>query len=252
MLHRFVKLLPQTNSQLLRLAVVGLVMAYLWFAVNYLRGAISGEYFFGVLSFVLWLPLAAGLWTLMPWARYLSLTILWLIVIGTPTLVGPWEAINGDAPPLPIWEQLMSSVAPMFIPAALCIEVLYAYKREFRWRAIEEENRPPTKLPRSWILWCLGVFGTPILLVALLNLDVRLAGGCISPPGHGSRYSQALRDISLWICVIAGLALFLRAAPANADWRNRVVRSLVYIAGMLWFYSNARGYLMVYFNLCWP
>ena len=248
------KVLPQTNSRLLRVAVVGLVMGCLWFAVNYLLEAISGQSQWGALSLIVWLPLAAGLWSLREWARFLSLVILWLIIVAAPTVVGPWKAINGDAPPLPIWGQLMHSVAPVFIPAAFFIEILYAYKREFSWsrvsQAIEAADRPPTMLPRSWFLWCLGVFATPILLVALLNLDARLAGGCISPLDHGPRYSQALRAISPWVCVISGLVVFLRAAPANAGWRDRVVRSLIYIAGMLWFCSNARGYLMVYFNLC--
>ena len=92
------------------------------FAVTYLRLAFFDQYYFGVLSLVLWL--------LAPWARYLSLSILWLIIFAAPMMLGPWEAINGDVPPLPVWEQLMYSVAPLFIPAMFCVQVLHAYKGE--------------------------------------------------------------------------------------------------------------------------
>ena len=251
------KLLPQTDVRLLRFVVLGMVTACLWFAVTYLRLAIFDRYYFGVLSLALWLPLAVGLWLLMPWARYLSLSILWLIIITIPTVVGPWEAINGDAPPLPVWEQLMHWVAPVFIPAAFCIEVLYAYKGEFSWprasRPVEGAGYVPTMLPRSWILWCTGVFVMPALLVALLNLDMRLAGGCISISptfGHGPHYHRVFREISALVCGILGLLAVLRATPAGASWCNKVVRALTYTAGMLWFGSNVVGYLTVFGNLC--
>lgn len=251
------KLLPQTDVRLLRLAVLGMVIACLWFAVTYLRLAIFGQYYLGVLSFILWLPLALGLWLLMAWARYLSLSILWLIIFAAPMMVGPWEAINGDAPPLPVWEQLTYSVAPLFIPAVFCIEVLYAYKGEFSWsrasRPVVGGGYASTMLPRSWILWCTGVFVIPVLLVALLNLDMRLAGGCISISptfGHGPRYHRVLREVSVWVCVILGLLVVLRAAPASASWCNKLVRALTYTAGMLWFDSNVVGYLRVFGNLC--
>jgi hypothetical protein len=252
-----VKFLPQTDVRLLRFVVVVMVIACLWFAVTCLRPATFDQYYFGALSLVLWLPLAVGLWLLMPWARYLSLSVLWLIVIATPTVVGPWEAINGDAPPLPVWEQLMYSVAPLFIPAVFCIEVLYAYKGEFSWprasRPVEGVGYAPTMLPRSWILWCTGMFVIPVLLVALLNLDMRLAGGCISISptfGHGPRYHWVFREGSVWVCAILGAFVVLRAAPASASRCNKIVRALAYTAGMLWFGSNVVGYLTVFGNLC--
>lgn len=67
----------------------------------------------------------------------------------------------------------------------------------------------------------------------------------MSPAAHqGSPYSR-----SLWISAVlacgAGLLVFLRAAHAKASRLNRVVRTVIYRAGMLWFYSNFSNYLML-------
>ena len=148
---------------------------------------------------MLLLPLAAGLWLLMPWARYLSLFLLWIIVFVTPFNVGPFAVVDGDSPPLPIWEQLMYLVAPLVIPSMFFIEVLCAYEPEFRRSRVSETTpalrTTPALVPRSWVLWCMAVFAIPVLLVAFLNLDIRLMGGCLpmSPAPHQeSPYSRSL------------------------------------------------------------
>ena len=245
------KLLPQTDVRLLRIVVVCMAMGSLWYAGTYLRAAASGQYYVGVFGFVLLLPLAAGLWLLMSWARYFSLFVLWAVVFVAPFNVGPFAVVDGDSPPLPIWEQLMYLVAPLVIPSVFFIEVLCACKAEFRWRRVSEATpalrTTPALVPRSWVLWCIAVFAIPVLLVTFLNLDIRLRGGCLpmSPAAHqGSPYSR-----SLWISAVlacgAGLLVFLRAAPAKASRLNKVVRTIIYCAGMLWFYSNVSNYLML-------
>ncbi len=245
------KLLPQTDVRLLRIVVVCMAMGCLWYAGTYLRAAASGQYYLSVFAFFLLLPLAAGLWLLMLWARYLSLFLLWGIVFFTPFNVGPFAVVDGDSPPLPIWEQLMYLVAPLFIPSVFFVEVLCAYKPEFRWRRVLEATPPPRTIPalvpRSWVLWCMAVFAIPALLVAFLNLDIRLMGGCLpmSPAAHqGSPYSRSLWISSILACGV-GLLVFLRAAPAKASRLNMVVRTIIYCAGMLWFYSNVSNYLML-------
>ena len=59
---RLAKWLPHTDIQLLRLVVIGLATGCVWLAVVYFKGAIDGQLFLGLLTFVLWLPLAVGLW----------------------------------------------------------------------------------------------------------------------------------------------------------------------------------------------
>lgn len=244
------KLLPRTDVRLLRVVVVCMTMGFLWYAGTYLRAAASGHYYVGVFGFVLLLPLAAGLWVLMSWARYFSLFLLWALVFFAPFNVGPFAVVDGDSPTLPIWEQLIYLVAPLVIPSVFFIEVLCAYKLEFRWGGVSEApalRTTPALVPRSWVLWCISVFAIPVLLVALLNLDIRLMGGCLPmpPAAHqGSPYSR-----SLWISAVlacgAGVLLFLRAAPAKASRLNKVVRTIIYCAGILWFYFNVSNYLML-------
>ena len=232
------KLLPQTRSLPSRVVVMSMTVGCLWFAVAFLRMAIAGQYSYGVWSFVLWLPLATGLWLLMPWARYVALLILWTLVIGLPTGVGPFEAMNGDSPPGSVWEPLMYTVAPLFIPSAVLIELLYAYRGEFT----AGPERPATMLPRSWLLWFAAMFAVPALLAQLLTLNVQRNGGCI-PLEPALRHEGGY--VWSFLCVALGLLAFLCAAPPAASRLNKAVRALVYVAGMLYFCSNISGYLFV-------
>jgi len=243
---RLAKWLPHTDIQLLRLVVIGLATGCVWLAVVYFKGAIDGQLFLGLLTFVLWLPLAVGLWLLKQWARFLALTVLWLMVFVVPFgQVSAMAVVDGDLPPLPIWEQLMYRVVPLVIPAMFFIEVLHAYGSEFQWpdgsaAAANSIIGRPTP-PRSWLFWCLGVIATPALLVVLLNLDIRLKGGCIPIDAQG--HSWLLWTILPLVCVVLGLLVFLRAAPADVTRLNRTVRGLAYAAGMLLFYVDISSYL---------
>ena len=246
---RLVKWLPQTDIKLLRLVVIALATGSLWCAVIYFQRAIDGQLFLGLLTFVLWLPMAVGLWLLKQWARFLALTVLWLMVFIVPFgQVSMMAVVDGDFPPLPIWEQLMYRVAPIVIPAMFFIEVLHDYGSEFRWplgsaAAANSATARPNP-PRSWLFWCLGVIATPALIVVLQNLDIRLKGGCMQIDEQG--HSWLLWSILPVVSVVVGLLAFLRAAPAGASRTHRTVRALAYIAGMLLFYGDTSGYIGFY------
>ena len=159
-------------------------------------------------------------------------------------------AVDGDEPPLPIWEQLMYRVVPLVIPAMFFIEVLYAYGCEFQrspGREVGASNSTakPTP-PRSWFLWCLAVIGTPALLVALLNLEIRLEGGCL-PLGAKNQqaHGQPLWIITPMICVALGLLLYLNAIPSTASRPNKIIRAVVYTGAILLFYGDVSSYLEI-------
>jgi hypothetical protein len=190
------------------------------------------------------------------WARLLALFVLWFIVI---VIGGPFgelsvfAAINGEAPPLPILEQLMYRVVPFVIPAAFFIEVLYAYRSEFKRRYILETDSPlPPILPKSWLLWSVSIVAIPLLMVLLLNLAKDQHGGCIPFPtsGHGGYWKdEGIWHIPAIACALVGLVVFMRAAPADASKINRIVRALIYSTGMLLFHGEVFSYVQ-YANMC--
>jgi hypothetical protein len=240
------RLLPRTNVELLRIAVIGMVLGCAWCNVQYFRSSIV----VGAVSLVLWVPLAVGLWRLLRWARLLALLILYLFVFTSFYNVSSFAVSDSAAPPLPIWQQLVELVAPVAIPSVFFIEMLHAYKDEFRWLSdswVKADRSTPQLLPpRSWLMWCLAVFGVPVITVALLNLDIRLLGGCI--PFAASVSGEQERAVDLWHIpplagVTVGLLVFLLAAPKDVSNINRMIRALVYAAGMLWFYACVSSYL---------
>jgi hypothetical protein len=240
------RLLPRTHSLLLRLAVIGLAAACVWLSAVAISRGTSGEPGFAVLSLMLWLPLATGLWLLMPWARVLALVILWVLVFSVPFgEISAVATINAPEPPGPIWEPLLYRVAPVVILAAFFIEVLRAYKAEFRRPHVTDAEATGSRLllPRSWFFWCLAVVAAPSVLVELANFEVELNGGCVSA-------SLSFRSVPALACVGVGTLLFLRAAPASANWRQRIVRAVVYALAALSLLWNVQGYLMVLTNLC--
>jgi len=240
------RLLPHTNVGLLRVAVIGMVLGCAWCDVQYFRSGIP----VGAVTLVLWVPLAVGLWQLMRWARLLALIILYIFVFTSFYNVSSFAVIDGAAPPLPIWQQLVELVAPVAVPSVFFIEMLHAYKDEFRLvsdSSVKPERTTPQLLPpRSWLMWCLAVFGIPAIIIVLLNLDIRLLGGCI--PISASVSGEQERAVDLWRIpplagVTVGLLIFLFAAPKDASKTNRMIRALVYAAGMLWFYASVSSYL---------
>lgn len=254
------RLLPDTNEPSLRVAVIGMAMGCVWFAANGLLLAHSGNLSAGVVPLILFPPLALGLWRLLQWARLMALFILWFLVI---MVAGPFgelsvfAEINGEAPPLPIAEQLMSRVAPFVIPALFFIEVLYAYGMEFsRGRVAEADARSSLRPmpPRSWTLWCFAVVAVPALMALLLEFAKDQHGGCI--PFPTSNHSGYWKDAGVWhipaiACVLVGLLAFMRATPVDASKINRIVRALIYSAGMLLFHGEIFAYVQ-YADMCHP
>jgi hypothetical protein len=245
--------LPKTNFVFLRWAVVAMDALCIWFSIVSVQNAISGSLVAGLVGFVNWLTIGVGLYRLMQWGRWLALAVLWLIVFFTLSPFGEMSTfamINGEAPPLPIWEELAKYIAPYGVGTVFFIEVLYAYRGEFKFSrdgqaAGDRASSPPTP-PRSWILWIIAVIAVPTLIVFLSIRDMRLSGGCIKwDPGSTSTF----RIIPTLIAIILGSLLFLRAAPANASRRHLIVRVAIYVTINLLFYSGIKNYLW-YTNHC--
>jgi hypothetical protein len=253
-----VKLLPDTDERLLRVAVIGMAMGCVWFTVIGLRLAFSGDPSHGVLPLMLSPPLAVGLWRLWRWARILALAVLWLLMffVGGPFgELSVIAAINGDAPPLPIVQQLIYRIVPFVVPSAFFIEVLCAYGPEFKWRRSAEGDTGSSQrpsLPRSWLLWCWAILATPALMVLVLNFAKDLNGGCIPfpPPVHGGHWKyEEIWHIPALICAFVGLLAFIAAAPAKARKMNLGVRALIYGAGILAFHGEVFSYTQ-YAEMC--
>jgi hypothetical protein len=243
---------PKTKFVFLRWTVAAMVILCVWFAIVSVRNTISGSFIPGLLGLVIWLTIGVGLYRLMQWGRWLALAVLWLMVIFTLSPFGEMSTfamINGDAPPLPIWQELVRYIAPFGIGTLFFIEVLYAYRGEFKFSRdtqVAGDLAPsiPTP-PRSWILWSLAVIAVPALVVFLSTRDIQLAGGCIKlydlhdVKGDPSTF----RIIPLLFAIILGLLIFLRAAPTNASRRHLIVRVTVYATVMFMFYGGIRNYL---------
>jgi hypothetical protein len=243
---------PKTKFVFLRWAVIAMAALGVWFAIVSVQNAISGSLAAGVVGFVIWSTTAVGLYRLMQWGRWLTLAILWLMVFFTLSPFGEMSTfamINGEAPPLPIWEELAKYIAPFGIGAVFFIEALCAYGGEFKFSrdalvAGDLGSSVPTP-PRSWTLWSLAVIAVPTLVVFLSTWDLQLAGGCIKlrdlydVRGDPSTF----RITPVLFSIFLGLLIFLRAAPMNASRRHLIVRAIVYAVVMLMFYSGIRNYL---------
>jgi hypothetical protein len=249
---------PKTEFVFLRWIVVAMVVLCAWFAILGVREAISGSLVAGLIGIAIWLTIAVGLYRLMQWGRWLALAALWLMVLVTLTPfgeMGTLAMINGEAPPLPIWQELARYIAPFGITALFFIEVLYAYRNEFKFSRhtqvagdlVASQPAPP----RSWIFWSLAVVAIPTLIVFLSTRDIQLAGGCIkfydSQDARGD--PSTFRLIPVLLVIVLGSLIFLRAAPTNASRRHLIARVIVYATILLMFYGGIRNYLW-YNNLC--
>jgi hypothetical protein len=243
---------PKTDIVFLRLTVAAMVALCVWFAIVSVQNAISGSLVAGLVGLVIWSTIGVGLYRLMQWGRWFALAVLWLIVFFTLSPFGEMSTfamINGEAPPLPIWEELAKYIAPFGIGTLFFIEALYAYKGEFKFSRdaqVAGDLTPslPTP-PRSWILWSFGVIAVPTFVVFLSTRDIQLAGGCIKlldvydVRGDPSTF----RIIPVLFSMALGSLIFLRAAPLHASRRHLIVRAIVYGTVILLFYGGIRNYL---------
>ena len=243
---------PKTNFVFLRLTVIAMVALCAWFAIVSVQNSFSGSLAAGMVGLVIWSIIGVGLYRLMQWGRWLALAMLWLMVFFTLSPFGEMSTfamINGDAPPLPIWEELAKYIAPFGIGTVFFIEVLYAYRGEFKFsRDTQVAGDLVSSLPnppRSWTLWSLAVIAVPTLVVFLSTGDLQLAGGCIRLRDlHDVRGDPStFRIIPVLFSIFLGLLIFLRAAPMNASRRHLIVRAIVYATVILMFYSGIRNYL---------
>jgi hypothetical protein len=244
--------LPKTEFAFLRWTVAAMVVLCVWFAIVSAQNAISDSLVAGLVGLAIWSTIGVGLYRLMQWGRWLALAALWLMAFFTLSPFGEmsiFALINGEAPPLPIWEELVRHIAPFGIGTLFFIEVLYAYRAEFKFSRdakVAGDLAPslPTP-PRSWGLWCLAVIAFPTLTVFLSTWDLQLAGGCIkiSESNDWRGDPSTFRIIPVLISSVLGLLIFLRAAPIKASRRQLIARAIVYAVFMVMFYSGIRTHL---------
>jgi len=128
------KLLPATNSLVLRWTLVALTAAFLWAAFRYIQFAVAGHPLYVLLAAFL-VPLALGLWLLIPAARLLALAACWIVVFIVPLgTINPFAAMEFGPNPPALWELIVFRVAPLVGPSLFAIHVLGKHKSEFRWR----------------------------------------------------------------------------------------------------------------------
>jgi hypothetical protein len=242
----------------LLIALLAMAATCAWFSAISIRRAFSGEVIYGLVTLPLWVSVGIGLWRLLPWARALALCILWVLLVGVGGpfgMLSVFEAINGDAPPGPVWQQFLYQVAPVAAPSAFFIEMLCAYRREFRKVGLEDDASIASlqpEPPRSWPLWVLSTMVVPALLLLALNLAIARAGGCISYPLWGNTPQR-----SIWVvwgivsygCLGMGLIAFIRAAPVEARKIAVLIRALIYATGGLFFLSEIASWAQ-YTNMC--
>lgn len=125
-------MLPNTPSPALKGVLLLLIGACAAMAGNALLLAWDGRFLPLVLSTVLWLPLAYGLWVLHPVARKVAVVLLWLVVIVLPIgVINPFAAMDGAiAIDMPLW-RLALPVFGIVGLALAALHILGKHKSEF-------------------------------------------------------------------------------------------------------------------------
>jgi hypothetical protein len=128
------KLLPATDTTLLRWTLVALCIACTWLAVQGFQLVFAGE-LRGLVTVGFSLLLGTGLWMRLHVARLLALVILWFVVIFVPLgMINPFAAMDVYGPNPPSVWRLVMQIAPWVVVSLFVIHVLGKYKSEFRWR----------------------------------------------------------------------------------------------------------------------
>lgn len=125
-------MLPDLKSPSLKLVLLLLIGGCGVMFVSAVRMAVSGHLVPLVVSLLLWLPLAWGLWWLHPVARKVAVTLLWVTVIVMPIgLINPFAAMDGVVDPhTSIWS-LATPIYGLVAVALLCLHILGKYKEAF-------------------------------------------------------------------------------------------------------------------------
>lgn len=231
---RFKEFLPRTDSLLLRGVIVALAMGCLSLAVLFFcEFIVTGDYVVCLLSSLLWLSLAVGLWLLEPVARYVSLVLLWIIVLAAPFMAGVLVSIDrnvsvahGHAHLPPTWGPVFYLTVPAYVLGTFCIEALCVYGHEF-----DEDSDAPRKSLRYWVVWCLAVYGTPLLVSVLVGLAARFVGACIAVESLSESGSTLV--VFLLIGAVAGLFASRWVLSEEGGRLSQFSRGAAYTAAML-------------------
>lgn len=76
-----------------------------------------------MISFLLWMPLGWGLWSLRPFARKVAVAMLWLVVIVLPIgVINPFAAMDGM---IDLRASLWALIVPVYGVVALALVMLH-------------------------------------------------------------------------------------------------------------------------------
>jgi hypothetical protein len=123
-------MLPDEKSRTLKLVLLLLIGACAALIASAVRMAFSGHLVPLLVSLMLWLPLAWGLWMQHPLSRRVAVALLWLMVIVLPIgLINPFAAMDGlvSGPVLDVAVPVYGIVAI----ALFCLHILGKYKQAF-------------------------------------------------------------------------------------------------------------------------
>ena len=125
-------MLPDEKSRSLKLVLLLLISACAALSVSAVRMAISGQLLPLLVSLLLWLPLAWGLWRLHPLARRVAVALLWLMVIVLPIgLINPFAAMDGAIDPHTSISTLAIPIYALVGLAVFMLHILGKHKQAF-------------------------------------------------------------------------------------------------------------------------
>ena len=125
-------MLPGASSRALRGLLILLIGVCAAMTTNALIAAFNGRLLPLVLSLVLWIPLAWGLWILHPLARKVTVALLWMVVTVLPIgVINPFAAMDGAIDiDIPLWRLALPVVGGVGL-ALVALHILGKYKTEF-------------------------------------------------------------------------------------------------------------------------
>ncbi len=123
--------LPQAKSRMLAVAAALIATFYAVIAVGFALHLMRQPA--GLILSPLFALLAWGMWSLSRFARWVTITWLWLLVLIMPIGVfAPFSppVAQGDAP---YWGALLAAVTPLIVAGLFFLYVFGRHKREFKW-----------------------------------------------------------------------------------------------------------------------
>ena len=139
-------LLPRAHSRLLLAVVLMLVALCAWESVHLLIGLVSQPDWGAFIMAAAWSLLGVGLWRLHPAARWISVILLWMLIVVliggviNPFTAGDQIAEHGTAPS--VW-MLVAWITPAIAVSLAILHILGKHKGEFgrKHDALQREKK---------------------------------------------------------------------------------------------------------------